>query len=248
MKNITITVFAGIIFAAIILFAGTFFIPWHFVDWGGVQIEPTNTITITGEAKRKEKNQIASFDISVRTSNENREVATKEVNTKIESIIAAVKKFGIKPDDIESGSINMSRYDETYWDNGVSKRRPGPWNVSNSLDVILRDTEKASEFTELLWNSGATGVYGPNFSIDDSTAAEQELLGEAIKDAVKKADVLANSSGRKLGKIISVTEGSQSISAYRYTATEELGGGGGVPVEPGTGTVYKSVTVMFELK
>jgi len=73
------------------------------------------------------------------------------------------------------------------------------------------------------------------------------LFDEAMKNAKEKAEAVAKSSGRKLGKVLSVTEGGTS-NAYpvMYAAKDSMGGG--ASVEPGSSTVSKSVTVVFELK
>jgi len=235
----------GVLLVGVFL-TGCFLIPWRLVDWGRLQLSSPRTITVTGEAKTQEKSQIATFDAGVSAVNDNKETAINQVNEKIKAIIDAVKAFGIKDEDIKTQSLSVYQSEETYYEEGVQKSRPGQWRVSNTITVTLRDIEKASDLADLLTRSGATNVYGPNFALEETQQAEESLLDEAIKNAKSKAEIIAKSSGGKLGKIISVSEGYQQPTITRFAP--EGYGGGGPPIEPGTATVQKTVTVIFELK
>ena len=83
--------------------------------------------------------------------------------------------------------------------------------------------------------------------MDDTTEAQADLLSKAIANAREKADKIATASQRKLGKIITVTEGGTAMPGpiFRAMSVAETVP---TPVEPGTETVYQSVTVTFELK
>ncbi len=235
---------AAVLFAAVLL-SGLYFLPWQNTNWGKLEFSSPQTITVTGTAEDQVKNQIATFNAGVSKVGDDKQAAIDEVNQKVNAIIDAVKNFGVKTEDIKSQNLNIYQEQETYYDNGVQKRREGQWNVSNTVAITLRDIDSASQLADLLGKSGATNVYGPNFSLDNTVSAEDKLLKEAIANARQKAVIMAGGSD-KLGKILNVSEGyqsSQPIYAFRDGA-----GGGGAALEPGSGTVSKSVTVVFELK
>lgn len=228
----------------IFVFAACYFLPWENVNWGKIQLSSVKTITVTGEAKTQERNQIATFTAGVSAIKDNKDEAINEVNSKIETVIQAVKDFGIDSSDIKTQNLSVYQQEETYYEEGIRKSRPGQWRVSNSITITLRDINSASDLADLLTRSGATNVSGPTFRLDETQAAEESLLVEAIENARKKAQKIAVSSGGKLGKIISVSEGYQQPITFR--ALEGIGGG--PPIEPGTSTVSQTVTVVFELK
>lgn len=242
-SNLLNFVIGGLILGIIFLLA-LFFLPWQRINWGGLQILPGRTITVVGEAQMQQKNQIATFTAGVTVVNDDKDAAVSEVNQKTEALIAAVKDFGVKSEDVKTQNLNVYQREETYYEEGRQKTRPGQWSVSNTIEIKLRNVDRASALADLLTKSGATNVWGPNFTLDESQPAEDSLLEEAIKDAQKKAEVIARASGRKLGKILSVSEGYQPEPIFR--ALE--GAGGGAPVEPGSSMVKKVVTVVFELK
>ena len=228
-----------------IFLVGVFTIPWRLINWGKIEILPASTITVSGEAHLEEKSQIATFTAGVTAINDDKETAVSEVNQTIDEIINTVKAFGIAEEDIQTRNLSVNQTQEAFIEDERRKVELGQWRANNTIEITLRDVDKASALADLLGESGATNVYGPNFSLDDTQDSEVVLLEEAIDNAREKADTIAKSSGRKLGKIVTVSEGSQQSSGIFKSLPEA---GGGTPIEPGTETVYKTVTVTFELR
>lgn len=239
MKNLI----NGLFFLAI-LFLAVFFLPISKINWGKIENLPAQTITVLGEAKTQEKNQVATFTAGVNAVNDSKEEAIKEVNEKISKIITAVRDFGVTSKDIKTQNLSIYQDEETYYEEGKQKRRFGQWRVSNSIEIRLTNVEKADRLAEILTSSGANNVWGPNFSLEDTKIAEVSLLKEAIENAKEKGQEIAKSTNRKLGKILSVNETGYSQPIYR---AEGLGTGGG-GMEPGVSTISKQVVVVFELK
>ena len=84
--------------------------------------------------------------------------------------------------------------------------------------------------------------------MDDTGDIYSQLLQQAVEDAREKAEITAAAAGRKLGKVITVSE-SGVVSPMYYRGMEAMGGDvASAPIEPGTQTSYKNVTVIFELR
>ena len=223
------------------------------VNWGRIAMGPAETVSVLGEAKSQQKNQIATFSAGVEAINNDKESAISEVNSKMEGLIKSIKDFGIAEADLQTQ--NMSIYqssiyqsEESYYENGVQRSRKGQWRVSNSVQITLREIERANELTDLLSKSGATNTWGPNFSMDDTNTAEKGLYDLSMKDAREKAEAIAKVSGRTLGKVISVVESGAGNQVYPLTSSIKYDGMGGSGLEPGSSTVYKTLNVVFELK
>ncbi len=239
VELIVLSIVVGVVFLA-----GLYFIPWRSVTWGRLKLTPGDTVTVTGEAKTKQRNQKATFSAGVSAVSDNKDTAVSEVNRKIGAIVEAVKAFGIKAEDIKTQNLNVYQGEETYYEDNRQKVRPGQWRVSNTVEITLSDVDRAGGLTDILTKSGATNIYGPNFMVDDTADVEGGLIEEAMKNAREKAVRVAAASGRKLGKMVSFTEGYQPVAVYRM---EGGGAGGGGGYEPGTATVTKTVTLTFEL-
>lgn len=239
-KRITTSV---LLLATILI--GVFVIPWKYVNWGKIEILPASTITVSGEATLEEKSQIATFTAGVTVINDDKEIAVSEVNQAMTDIAEIVKTFGVAEEDIQTRNLSVYQTQELFIEKEARKALLGQWRANNTIEITLRDVNRASAFADLLNESEATNVYGPNFSLDDTQDLEVVLLEEAINNAREKAEKIAVSSDRKLGKIVTVSEGAQQTSGIFGGLPEA---GGDTPIEPGTETVYKTVTVTFELR
>lgn len=236
-----------IVLIAIILgmtcMVAAYIIPWRNILWGKVKLSQGDYVTVVGEAKTKQKNQKATFSAGVNAISDNKDTAMSEVNKKVTAIIEAVKTFGVTSDNIKTQNLNVYQNEETYYEDGRQKVRQGQWRVNNTVEITLTNVDAAQGLTDILTKSGATNIYGPNFVLDETGEAENSLIDAALKNAKDKAIQIARASNKKLGAVSSVIEGYQSMPVYRM----EGGGGGGGGIEPGTGTVTKTLTVTFEL-
>ena len=243
-KSFGVAIIVSSVLICALVAIGALFLP----SWGRLQVQPIQSITVVGEAKSQQKSQIAVFSAGVNAYNDDKNAAVNDVNAKVNAIIEAAKEFGVKADDIKTQSLNIYQNQDSYYEDGRQKFRPGQWNVGNTVEIKLRDVDRASSLAGILSKGGATNVNGPNFSFDDTSDASNALINEALTDAKAKADKIAQLSNRKLGKIVNVTEGSD-VSAPIYMFKGEMGGGGGGGgIAPGSGTVYKTVTVTYALE
>ena len=228
----------------ILILGGSMFLP----SWGKLELQPARSVTVVGEARSDTKTQVALFSAGVNAYNDNKQAAVDEVNKKVAAIIDAVMTFGVSPDDIQTQSLSIYQNHESYYDeSGHQKLRPGQWNVGSMVSIKLRNVDQASALAGVLSQSGATNVNGPQFTFDDTSGIADSLTADALKNASDKATKIAQSVGRQLGKVISVTEG-YTPSQQIYPMVGLGGGGGGAPTQPGTGTVTKTMTVTYVLE
>lgn len=246
-NNSVVQIFLFALFLGAFLLLGSFLLPWQSVKWGNISVSPGNNVTVYGEAQGQQKSQVAVFSAGVSAVNDNKESAISEVNLQVQKLIDAAKTFGIPPEDTKTQNLSVYQSEETYYEEGRQKSRLGQWRVNNTVEIRLKEVERSSDLADLLTNSGANNVYGPSFSVEDSTEAENALLDTAIKNAQAKAELIAKATNRKLGKVLSVSEGGVQSPIYSLKA-DGLGGGGGTPISPGSQTVSKTVTVTFELR
>lgn len=241
-KSFGTSLIIAIVLMVTLIAVGGYFLP----TWGRLTIDSPRTVTVVGEARSQEKSQIAIFSAGVNAYNDDKNAAVTEVNTQVEKIISAVKTFGIPAADIKTQSLNIYQNQDSYYEDGRQKYRPGQWNVGNTIEITLRNIDQASVLAALLTESGATNVWGPNFTFDDTSEAATALFEAAYTNARDKAAKVAQSTGKKLGTVVSVVEAGAASRMVPFARME--GGGGGAPVEAGSGTVTKTVTVTFELR
>ncbi len=228
--------------------------------WGSLEMRSSSSITVSGTAKKEQSNQIANFTVGVESIEESKEAALNKAATAVNQIIAKVKEFGIKAEDIQTQEASV--YQETeYVTNEVSTMiypqpnrgdaRKGDWRANNSLSIKLRNVDQAEALLTLLNNSDANYVHGPNFSLDDTEVIGDELLAAAVINAREKAEKIAAANKQKVGKILSLVEGGSYPVYDSYKSVMPMTAGGTAVVEaelePGSSTTTKTVTVTFAL-
>ena len=239
--------------------------------WGSLEMRPTSSITVSGLAKKEQTNQIANFTAGVESIEKTKEEALNKTNEAMNQLIAKVKQFGIKDEDIQTQQANVyqdTEYvttDATVSNSGptesliyprpdTTKAQKGQWRANNSVTIKLREVDRAEALLAIINESGVNYVYGPNFSIDNAETAGDELLSAAVANARQKAENIANANNQKVGKIISVAEGGNSYPMYAsYDSVMPMAAGMGKSavvspeLEPGSSSTSKTVTVTFEL-
>ncbi|MCR4263807.1 MAG: SIMPL domain-containing protein [Candidatus Roizmanbacteria bacterium] len=241
--KILTTIAAG----AVVVLVAVFIAPWWLINWGTLSLREGKTVTVIGTAESNISNQIATFNVGFNAVNENKEEAVMTVDEAMTQIIEEVKAFGIPEEDIQTSGNSIYQEEEPITLEGRQTSQPGRWRVSNNITITLRDITRVQELNDILSSSGANNVWGPNFTVDETSEADNELLGKAIENAREKAAVLAEASGKQVGSVLSISEAGSSAGPF-LLRTDEMGGGGGAPIEPGTQTVSKSITVTFELR
>lgn len=232
---------------------------WFTINWGRVENAQTPTINVSGEAKDLHANQIATFTAGVSVTDPDRETAVEMASTQMTELVDAVKAFGILTEDIKTESVSVYEYTIPEADAsrtmGMTAILPAPptrgeqtWQASSSISITLRDISQATELTNLLARLDAVNISGPNFTTDDTTALDDRLLQEAMADARRKADLLLEGTGQKVIGVVNVFENDNSYPYFaRDMAMSAVGSAAPMPVEPGSQTIYKTVSVTFEI-
>jgi uncharacterized protein YggE len=223
----------------------TFLAGFNLVRWLGYSY-----ITVTGTSRNQQMNEKANFTVSVSAKDEEKSVVNQEISDKSEEIVNAIRDFGVKEENIQTTNVNIYQVDEPVTVDGQTTYEPGDWQGRVSIEIVLKDTSKASDLTELLSSLDISNLYGPQFSLDRENIPEARLLESAYEDAYDKAEKMAKSLGKIVDKTMEITEAG-SISNNRPGIFEAVGMGGGgadIPMEPGSSNVSKTVTVRFRLK
>lgn len=208
-----------------------------------------DTITIQGEGKVSSRPDVVKVTMGVYTEGVTVKDIQKKNADKMNAIIAAVKELGVKGEDIQTESYNISpRYD---WTDG--KQKLIGYSVSQNIAIKVRDMDKSGDVIAKGGELGANQIGGMSFTIDDPKALEAQARDLAIEDAKKKADVLANKLGLDIARVVSFSENSgtyQPIEPFQMMAKQEARDmANAVPqIEAGSQDVYSNVSVTFEVR
>jgi uncharacterized protein YggE len=202
------------------------------------------TVTVLGHGSVTMRPDIASLSVGVSITKPDLAQAQSEAASVMTRILVAIRAAGALDDDIQTSYYNVyaiAKYDETGNQTGISG-----YQVSNQVQVTVRDLDAVNSLLEDVVAAGANMIYGVTFGISDSTAAKSEARAEAVADAKTRAEELATAAGLTLGPIVSMSEGVIQGAPY-YGGQGAAGGGAGGPIESGSLEVTVDVYVTYAL-
>lgn len=208
----------------------------------GQEFQRVNSITVSDSGEVYAKPDIGLVSLSVVTEAKTVAQAMTENTSKMNNVIGFIKEQGVEQKDLKTTNFNISpRYEYAH---EIGKRTLVGYEVSQSLQVKIRDLSKIGAIIEGATGLGANEVGGLRFAIDNEDAIKAQAREEAIKKAKAKAETLAKQLGVNLVRIISFSE-SGTTPQLIYDETMSAIGKGGVAVAPDiqTGENKTSVTV-----
>ncbi len=239
--------------APVIIFFVLLFV---FAKWGPAINFSTITQTkgepfvVSGEGKVFVTPDIARVTLGVEGTGASLKTVQNAVNTKSKALVDAVKKLGIKEDDIKTTSYNVyPQYDYT-----TSTRRITGYRVSSDYRITIKDFDKVNDVIAAGTTAGANVVESVSFDLNDETETEKmnEARVLAVADAKSKAEGLAKAAGISLGKIINVSE--NQSNGVRLLALPVSGGGSGKEdaaepdIQPGQTEINITVALSYEVR
>ena len=175
------------------------------------------------------------------------EIARTRAAEAMQAIIDALQSNGVDEKDIQTQNFSIQpRYD---YRNGEQILRG--YMVANTVAVKIRDLDRAGDAIDDAAAAGgdAIRINSIQFTIEDTTALQEEARIEAMKNAETKAQILAEEAGITLGKPISIVESfGARPPVYDYT-DERLAAEPAVktPIEAGELEVRVSVSVVYDI-
>ena len=177
----------------------------------GREVYPQSTITVTGKGEAYAIPDIATFMFTTTEVGDTVSQAQEKSDLKINKALSAIREAGIEENDIKT--TNYGVYPKYEWEDVYciqSVTTPCPrgknvlkgYEVTQSVSVKVRDTEKAADLVTKVGATGVSSIGGLEFTVDDREKYVVEAREEAIKKAKEQAKVLSKQLGVRLGKIL----------------------------------------------
>ena len=203
-----------------------------------------NTVTASGAGTAQAVPDTAEMSFGVTTMSPNAKSALDEASKVAEQIASALRKQGIADEDIQTQDVSV--YPQTVDQDG--KQVITGYQASLSVRVKVRDISRLGEVISAANAAGANNVSGPTFTIDDPAPARAQAIDEAVADARKSAEAMAEAAGKSVGDVLSMSSSDAGMVAQAYGALDAAGAAKAVPIEPGQLDISANVVVVFELK
>ncbi len=206
---------------------------------------PGATITVSGNATVTLKADYAQVTVGVSTKAPTVEEASQKNTAAIHAVIAALTEAGVLEEDIATSNYSVNaEYDYS----SMGGQRLTGYNVSNQLNVTIRDMEHIGAILDKATAAGANTIYNIQFLSTKADAAMDEATAYAVQDAMRRAQLLADAAGLQLGSIVSITDTVTGYGGMPRTYKSTMDSAAGNSILPDDASVSASVTIVFELK
>jgi len=205
-------------------------------------------VVATGEVSRVP--DMARITAGVVTVAPTATTALAQNATQMAAVRAALKRAGIADRDIQTSSINL--YPDYRHDAQGSNPQIIGYRASNEVAVRFRDIAATGRILDALVAQGANQINGPMLTIDKPEAALDEARTQALANARRRAELYARALGKRVGRILSISEAGANYAPPVVMMRQSARGGNAMAdstsVDPGEQTVAVSLSVSFELE
>ncbi len=204
------------------------------------------TITVSGNGKAYLAPDIVNIFIGVHTENKDASQAVSDNNAQSTKVANALNTFKIEAKDIQTTNFSIfpnQQVDKDGKPTGVI------YIVDNTIYVTLRDLTKIGDLLDAVVTAGANNINGIQFGVADQEAALTEARKQAVANARKQAEELAQAAGVTLGDIQTMSTSTGGIPMPFF---EGKGGGAqalsSVPVSAGQLVLSVDVNIIYLIK
>jgi uncharacterized protein YggE len=209
-------------------------------------------ITVTGQGKVAYTPDIAVINLGVQIDKaKTAEEALTQLNSKMTSVVLAVKAEGIADGDIETQNYNLSPQIE-YGNNNIASTTG--YNANQQLSVKVKafdqNKEKLNQVIGAASKAGANQVNNLSFDSSQLNDLKQQARLLALKDAKEKSSLMANAAGVSIKNIAGWYENLiQPQPVYGMAYGAGMGGNGAAPqVSAGSHEVIIEIGVNYNIE
>ena len=192
--------FMGAVVLAVGLVVATAIGGWFFVKGK----RGDQTITVTGSARKRIKSDLVIWRCAVSYQSPVLSDAYRSLSEALPKVKAYLVSKGIPENQITASSISSQTLHGRTSDGGETAEITG-YSLRQELSVRSNDVDKigqiARESTELINQGILIESMAPEYLFTKLSDLKIEMLSEAAKDAKKRAEQIAQSTGSSIGSV-----------------------------------------------
>jgi uncharacterized protein YggE len=214
--------------------------------------EPLSRILVTGQGTADLAPDMAVLALTVTREADTARAALDANSAAMSEVLAAMKAEGIKARDLQTLGFSIQPkyvYPPKKSSGEREPRHIAGYTVRNSLNVRVRDIDAVGKILDKSVTLGVNEGGNILFTNDDPSSAIKEARIKAVKDALAKAQTLAEAAGVRTGKILEISEQSFSPRPMPMARAEMsmARSADAVPVAAGENTYKVTVNVSYSI-
>ena len=178
------------------------------------------TITVKGVGNVSVKPDYIVLSMALETRNRDYETAMREAASRIDQINESLSAIGFEKESVKTTDFNVRTDYESKKDrNGNYYRVFNGYVVSHRLKVSFDfDTKVLSKALGTIASCIAEPELSISFTVKEPSEVNEALLKSATINAKKKAEILCEASGAKLGELVNIDYNWGELNIYSRTS------------------------------
>lgn len=206
-------------------------------------------VVLAGDATVQAQPDTAIIQISVITQNKRALDAQTENANRSAEVVRAVKAAAGAGAEVKTSGYNLQPM-QLYRENQPPTITG--YQASNSVTVIMGDLTKVGAVIDAASEAGANNINGVSFTLRKDRPAKDQALAEATREALGKAQVIAQALGGRVARIVEVQEGGGGprplYEADLRNQAVMARAGAPTPIEVGTLDITSQVQLVAEIE
>ena len=166
--------------------------------------ENRRPLVLNGHGEVKMAPDMAIVDLGVESQGPTAKAALEANTRNMATLMAMLKSANIEDKDIQTSNFSVQpRYDDKP---NVNQPKIVGYAVNNAVSVAVRKLDGLGVLLDKAVGSGSNQISSIGFTVAAPQEAQDEARRAAVKDALRKASVLTDAAGVKLGALRSMSE------------------------------------------
>ena len=175
----------------------------------GMRMWPTR-VSVTGEAKVQAQPDTAIITIAVVTQNASASEAQAENASRSEAVIRAVRAAAGANAEVQTSGYSLQP--QYAYKQNESPTITG-YTARNSVIVTMSDLQRVGAVIDAATRAGANNIDNLAFTLRKDRPARDQALTDATREAISKAQLIAQALGGRVVRIVEVQESWHVASA-----------------------------------
>lgn len=211
-------------------------------------------LMVTGESESKASPDTAIVILSVVTQSTRALDAQQQNARKSDAVIQAVKQSAGADTDVKTSDYNLEP--QRDWWGGLPRIKG--YEARNSVTVTTQSLDNVGALIDAATQAGANSVDTVRFILREGKEAHGQALGEASKQAMSKAEAMAQALGGRIVHVVEEREGGFPAPVAEASYAESTNSNANTlefakamprtPVEAGTLSVRSQVFLVVEVE
>jgi len=208
----------------------------------------TTKVTVAGEAFTKAEPDAAVLVLSVVTQSPQAITAQQENARKSDAVANAIKAIAGSNAEIKTSDYTLQpQYD--YRDNRLPKIIG--YNARNSVIVTMTDLKNVGAIIDAASSAGANSIDNVSFVLRQTSPARGEALSDATRQAMNKAQAIAQALGGRVSRIVEESESATVMERemeYRENMQDTATRQSTTPIASGQLNIKSNVQLIVEIE